>query len=272
MQTTTEALPLDVAEVARLEELRQAIGVSCVADEWEEIAGGRMGFAGVGSWANQAKGLGMEGPVADAELDRMVAFYEARGVEPRIEVCPLAHPSLIEGLSARRFVVKEFETVLAFDLERQPIPPSPAGIGIRTVDPACEAERSVYSAILREGFAPPDQAMAERMERRYLAAPGVTALLADIDGEAAGAGTVDASPLCAMLFGAATLHRSRRRGVQTALMIARLVIARDAGCRYAAIHSRPDVATGRNALRIGFQTVYTKVVLARPAPGLAASP
>lgn len=248
------------------------MGVSCVADEWEEIAGGRMCFAGVGSWANQAMGLGMEGPVVTADLDRMVGFFESRGVEPRIEVCPLAHPSLIEGLAARRFVVKEFETVLALDLERQPIPQAPVAISIRAIDPACEGERSLYSSILRDGFAPPDPAMAERMERRYLVAPSVTALLAEVDGEAAGAGTVDASPLCAMLFGAATLERSRNRGVQTALMIARLLIARDAGCRYAAIHSRPDVATGRNALRLGFRTVYTKVVLSRPSPSLAASP
>ena len=264
--------PCDAAEIARLEERRQAIGVSCVADEWEEIAGGRMCFAGVGSWANQAMGLAMEGPVAEADLDRLVEFFESRGVEPRIEVCPLAHPSLIEGLSARRFLVREFETVLALDLERQPIPPLPADIRIRSIDPATEEERSAYSSILSEGFVPPDPAMAERMERRYLAAPGVRALIAEMDGEAAGAGTVDASPPCAMLFGAATRERFRRRGVQSALMIARLAIAREAGCRYVAVHSRPDVATGRNALRLGFRTLYTKVVMTRPGPGLAPSP
>ncbi|HEV7280645.1 MAG TPA: GNAT family N-acetyltransferase [Pirellulaceae bacterium] len=266
------AIPLDVAEFARMEERRQAAGVSCVADEWEEIAGGRICFAGVGSWANQAMGLGMEGPVAEADLDRLVDFFESRGVEPRIEVCPLAHPSLVEGLAARRFLLREFETVLAFDLERQPLPPLPAGVRMRAVDPAAEEERSLYSSILREGFAPPDAAMAERMERRYLVAPGVKALLAEVDGEAAGAGTVDASPPCAMLFGAATREGFRRRGVQTALMIARLELAREAGCRYAAVHSRPDVATGRNALRLGFRTVYTKVVMTRPGGGLASSP
>jgi hypothetical protein len=55
-------------------------------------------------------------------------------------------------------------------------------------------------------------------------------------------------------------------------MIARLRAAQDAGCRYASIHSRPDVATGRNALRLGFQVAFTKAIVTRPGPGLAPSP
>lgn len=268
----SEDLVPDVPEIARLAERRQALGVSCVADEVEEIAGGRMCFAGVGSWANQAMGLAMEGPIAEEDLERLVSFFESRGVEPRVEVCPLAHPSLVEGLFARRFLLKEFETVLAFDLETQPVPQTPADIAFQTVDPTDEVQRALYSGILREGFSPADQAMAERMERRYLVAPGVTALLASIDGESAGAGTIDASPPCAMLFGAATRCRFRRRGVQPALMIARLELARQAGCRYAVVQSRPDVATGRNALRLGFRVVYTKALLVRPGPRLIPSP
>ena len=56
--------PIDLAEFARLEESRKPSSVARIADEFEEIAGGTMCFGGVGSWANQAMGLGMDGPVA----------------------------------------------------------------------------------------------------------------------------------------------------------------------------------------------------------------
>jgi len=73
------------------------------------------------------------------------------------------------------------------------------------------------------------------------------------------------------LFGAATLAPYRRRGCQRALMIARLRAAIDAGCRYASVHSEPHIGTARNALRLGFQILYTKVTLVRPGKGLLPS-
>jgi hypothetical protein len=43
------------------------------------------------------------------------------------------------------------------------------------------------------------------------------------------------------------------------------------GCILATISSRPGIPTERNALRLGFTMAYTKVILVRPGPGLAAS-
>src|SRR4051812_1780931 len=99
IETNIESNVLDIAEVARLEELRQALGVATIADLSEPIAGGLMCFSGIGSRANQAMGLGMNGPIDVAEIDRLIGFYEGRGVEPRIEVCPLADESLVRGLA-----------------------------------------------------------------------------------------------------------------------------------------------------------------------------
>ena len=103
-------------DIAILEEGRQARGTADVGRESEEIAGGWMTFAGNGSWANQACGLGLQGPVTDEDLDRLVEFYDSRGVEPRIEVCPFADETLIAGLSSRGFRLREFENVLAREL------------------------------------------------------------------------------------------------------------------------------------------------------------
>jgi GNAT superfamily N-acetyltransferase len=127
-------------------------------------------------------------------------------------------------------------------------------------------------SITRAGFAPPDPDLFARLELRMLEAPGTRSFMAVVDDEPAAAGSCEVAPPCAALFGLTTLDRFRRRGCQRALMIARLRAAQEAGCRYASIHSRPDVATGRNALRLGFHVAFTKCIVARPGPGLLPSP
>ena len=264
---------MDLAEIAQLAEARQARSVAVLADEAEPIAGGIMCFAGVGSWANQAMGLGMNGPVEPAEIDRLVRFYESRGVEPKIELCPFAHETLVRGLAERSFVLREFENVLALDLRSvPPLPEMPRGIEIVPLDPADERLADSYITIMLEGVAPADPQQLTRSLRRMFNAPGYHGFLAMIDGEVAATGTCHIDGPSAALVGVATLDRFRRRGCQQAMMIHRLRLAMDAGCRYAFVHSNPLIATGRNAMRLGFQIAFTKSILARPGPGLAPSP
>ena len=52
------------------------------------------------------------------------------------------------------------------------------------------------------------------------------------------------------------------------LIAARLNHAGTRGVRVATIGSRPGAGTERNVRRMGFQTAYTKVMLARSGPGL----
>ncbi|MCA9291680.1 MAG: hypothetical protein KDA25_11175, partial [Phycisphaerales bacterium] len=107
---------LDLPAIARLEEERIAVGVARVSDEAVPFAGGMMCFAGVGTWASQAYGVGMNGPVDAAEVDAMIDFYESRGCEPRVEVSAYAHQTLLDALAARSFVLREFASVLVRDL------------------------------------------------------------------------------------------------------------------------------------------------------------
>jgi GNAT superfamily N-acetyltransferase len=64
------------------------------------------------------------------------------------------------------------------------------------------------------------------------------------------------------------LPRFRRRGIQQALMAARLEHAASRGARFATIGARPGIPTNRNAMRMGFRLAYTKVVLVKPGPAL----
>jgi GNAT superfamily N-acetyltransferase len=269
---TDDVRPLDMNQIAHLEEARQANGVSVVADLTEPVGGGLMCFGGVGSWANQAMGLGMNGPVDDAELDRLIAFFESRGVEPRVVLCPFADESLIRGLADRRFVVLEFETVLVHEVSRIPLPPVPRDIEMVPLDPANEQHIQQYVAITAEGFAVQDVPLFARHARRAIEANRCVGFLARIDGQFVAAGKAELAKPCGALFGMATREGYRHRGCQRALMIARLRAAEQAGCQYVTIQSKPHLATGRNAMRLGFQVAYTKAVVVRPSPGLSRSP
>jgi GNAT superfamily N-acetyltransferase len=88
--------------------------------------------------------------------------------------------------------------------------------------------------------------------------------LAFVDGEAAGGGVVSAYKGVGGLFGASTLPTLRRRGVQAALLNARLAWARDQSCDLVASIAQPGSASHRNIERSGFRVAYTRTKLVRP--------
>ena len=68
----------------------------------------------------------------------------------------------------------------------------------------------------------------------------------------------------AQLTGRATALEHRRRGVQTALLAARLADAADAGCDIAVVTTAPGSKSQQNVQRQGFHLLYT--LHARGAP------
>jgi GNAT superfamily N-acetyltransferase len=78
------------------------------------------------------------------------------------------------------------------------------------------------------------------------------AYLAFINGEAAGDGVVGAHKGVAGLFGASTLPAFRSRGVQSALLDARLAWASAHGCDLAVSLTQPGSISHRNIERRGF--------------------
>jgi len=65
----------------------------------------------------------------------------------------------------------------------------------------------------------------------------------------------------AQFAGAATAPEHRRRGVQSALLSARLVDAAAAGCEVAVITTQPGSKSQQNAQRRGFDLLYTRATL-----------
>jgi ribosomal protein S18 acetylase RimI-like enzyme len=78
---------------------------------------------------------------------------------------------------------------------------------------------------------------------------------------ACGAGLVIAEYSIFAVCGAGTASEFRGRGLQTALLRARLAAAAEAGCEYAVVVTQGGTASQRNCERLGFRVAYSKVTV-----------
>ncbi|MBN8232208.1 GNAT family N-acetyltransferase [Corallococcus macrosporus] len=271
---------VNLVEIARRFESKQATSAVALATDSAPLADGWMAFGGVGSYINKSCGYGFEREVTGAELDALVDFFSSRGVEPKAELSPFASQALLKGLADRGFVLREFETVLYrplpagedLSLLTKSVPP---GLRIERVDPSDDAAVRRFVAVAGSGFVPEGEQMPEvfwEMGLKAARKPDSDSYMAWIDGEPAGAGGCEVSDGLTSLFGTSVLPAYRRRGVQQALIAARLARGREKGSDLAAIMSSPGIPTERNAMRLGFQMAYSRVVLVKPGAGLAPSP
>jgi GNAT superfamily N-acetyltransferase len=226
-----------------------------------EIAGGLAFIAGESSPLNQAVGMGLHGPVSEAEFNHFEAFYRDRNSPAQIVLSPYADPSLLGFVRDRGYRLTEFNSVMVCklaDFEPQPLAD---GVRLERVKPET-AHR--WAEVLVEGFSEYGPLPASLFEPYGLLPHGLN-FLAYVDGEIAGgaAGAIYAEHNLAAIFGAATLPKFRRRGVQNALFQARLQAAKAEGCEIAVVCTQPASGSQRNAERNGFRLAYTKTVLVK---------
>jgi ribosomal protein S18 acetylase RimI-like enzyme len=229
----------------------------------ENIAGGIAVFAGVDSPITQAVGLGLDGPVTEAELDRLEDFYFSRGAAVSLELCPFIEQSLIELLGKRPYRLAEFSNVLVLELDREEkFTPPAAGVTLRVAE---LSEAKSFTRILTEGFADGEavaQALHDVVEGFFYRTAGCN-IFAMLDGEIAGGAGLDMHDGIAVMAGASTLPRFRRRGAQNALLSERLARSAQGGCEFAMTITNPGTVSQRNSERAGFRIVYTRTKVVR---------
>lgn len=64
------------------------------------VAGGFALYLGADSPINEAKGMGLAGPVSPRELEAMERVFHDRGVAAKVMVCPMADPSLLGEITS----------------------------------------------------------------------------------------------------------------------------------------------------------------------------
>jgi GNAT superfamily N-acetyltransferase len=220
-------------------------------------------YLGAGHPFNQGLALGLRAPLPAADLDRLEAFLGRGGAPVVLELTPGADPDLPALLAARGYRIRQFQQVWA----RGPEPlRDPGGCEVR---PVTAAQADLAARVVQAGFLDCDDLAAQEPgpALSMATAEATTVFLAWVDGRPAAAGAVGLHGDVAALSGTSVLPRYRGRGLQRALIAARLAFARDRGCTLAASATLPGGASQANLERCGFKVVYPKLEMVRdPVP------
>src|SRR5690348_10802240 len=234
-------------------------------------------YAGPDSPYNKVAGVGFDGVPDDAELAEVEHRYAEHGAPVAFEVSALADPLLVERLGDRGYRLISFENVLVRDLEGEPLA-GPDGITVlrEPVGDDPEWRAAWLDVVVESALHPDDEGLPQHeefsrttLEEAEIAGvdAGVRTYLAMIDAVAAGGAGLRLDDGIAQMAGAGTLPTYRRRGVQTALLSARLADAREAGCDLAVVTTQPGSPSHANTQRMGFDVGYTRAILLKETDG-----
>ena len=207
---------------------------------------------------------------AAAELQEIEEAFTACSAPVQIELAHLADPAIGALLTGRGYRLTSFENVLGLALAGAPERVTPPGVEVR---PSGDEEFESWLDVVADGFAHPDaQGVPSHEEfprevigrsERDLSAAGAMRYVALRDGVIAGGASFRIAEGIAQLTGAATAPAHRRRGIQSALLSARLADAAAAGCTIAVVTTQPGSKSQQNVQRQGFDLLYTRAVLVK---------
>lgn len=237
------------------------------------IADGFATFLGKGALIGRAHALGLSSAVPEAELDKLDDFYGKFRAPAKVELCPLADPSLARSLAARGYRPGGFINCHARPTGLHPSAPGETpGEGGCQVRPITRDEVETWVSTVARGFSagsPVPPAMID-VGRTSAACKGLTGYIALLEGRPVAGGSItiveEDGFRTAIIAGASTLPEARRRGIQTALLAARMRHAVEHGATLMVIQSRPGSASERNMHRAGFRLIYSKIVVSTPDP------
>jgi GNAT superfamily N-acetyltransferase len=222
-------------------------------------AGGRAVMKGPRSPYSAAIGLGLQGPVTALEVDQVELHLGVAGGPVRVEVTPFADHTLTEELGRRGYALERFHQIWW----RAPLPlPASAPFEVREIR---DAEQPLWVELFSQAFlGGPTQSDAQR--QALLAMPraeGNAAFLALAEGRPAGVALASAWHGVGLLSAAGVPPTFRGRGLQRALLRARLAWAAERGCDVASSATEVGTASAHVLASCGFLPAYPKVVMVR---------
>lgn len=215
---------------------------------------------------NAAAGVGMGNNAFQSEqLEELEAFYAQFNVEPRIVICPFTDRDLLQQLGRRGYYIAQFMNVHARPFTHEDVIAKPEhDIDVKLIS-ADEADLwalvNVRSGRGEDDIPADDKWLA--LARTAIARPCVSGFIAWVDGKPAGSAAMCMRDGVATFFSTSTHPAYRRRGVQAALIRARLAHAAQAGCDIAIVTTSPGSDSQRNVQRYGFDVSYTRVTMTR---------
>lgn len=214
-------------------------------------------FAGDGSPLTKVSGLGHNG--SEFDLSEIDAFFEGLTQNWELIVTPFTGKELLKQSSILGYVPDHFETVLG-QIAKPNSFEVPSYMTIEEVQDDLTEWMLVTDSGWMESDVLPDEPsvvgkiMAAWPARRYLGR---------IDGEPAATACLCENNGIYLFAGACTRPQFRGRGLQTALTQHRMKAAGDGAL--VLVSALPGSQSHRNLQRIGFQPIYSELVMFRRA-------
>jgi GNAT superfamily N-acetyltransferase len=261
---------LSFADIALARRLEQAEGHACAMfaesrrrqfagsrAEWIRVAGAHVVFDSPDSPITQTFGLGMTEAVTPEALAEIEQFYRERGAAVSNEVSPLAGVAAVDLLCTRGYRPIELSSVMFRPVEEPASHVNP-GIEAHLITPG---EAELWTQISTQGWAgdhPELEAFLMDLGKVLTGREGLYCFLATADGVPAATGALSVHEGVTLFAGSSTLNQYRRRGLQAALLEARMRQAAQLGCDLAMMVAEAGSGSQRNAERQGFRIAYTR--------------
>jgi ribosomal protein S18 acetylase RimI-like enzyme len=194
-------------------------------------------------------------PEETDQVGEIAAFYREHAVRGWLELAPSgSFERLAAALTDVGAAQIGFHTILQGG--------AAAAAPRRDVKVERQPEPEVFADVILRGHGVPDGARVRDRASvaRWAEIEGWRLYLARRDGAPAGAALLAIDDDVGYLANASTLPDHRRRGVQAALIAARIVDAQAAGCECVASQAEFGSASMRNLQRAGLSVAYTKAV------------
>lgn len=270
---TTTGLRIEHAEAALTRSVVEAVIASGRAPGafLRSLGSGVAAYLRPGSPMNKVIGVGFGEPLDEAALADVECELRTRGEPVRVELATLALPESAVRLTARGYGLLGFENVLVHSLATASTAPA-AEVRIERVNAgtvnAWRKTTVVAAASSDETGVPADQLSLAEIATAIedmVECNNFERYLAFLNDELAGTASLRMHGSVAQLTGSATLPAQRRRGVQAALIAARLEEARARGAALAVITTAPGSQSQANVVKQGFALAYTRAILVLPA-------
>ncbi len=263
-------LALQVETHARLQP-GQGAGIIPIAGGVAALTSGAFGRK-----LNHVTGFGLGKSASEDELASLEKRYAARGLATEIDICPYVDTGALQLLAARGYTVNAFSNTYVKLLDDSILAPTVSGTQIKAgvaveIEKVSAANADSFFAACVAGFSVQAHqrpvVLLQALAQIAMARGDTRLYIARVDGKIAGSGGLGLidpeGAAVAHLYIASTLPEYRGRGIQQALLQARLMDARQAGYTLASITARPSNTSARNALRAGFELAYTKSTFVR---------
>jgi GNAT superfamily N-acetyltransferase len=214
---------------------------------------------------NRALALGLAAPATDDALDEVEAFFSRHRVSYVVTLAPGAQPPDLAQRLARRgfergYAWTKFELSFARDLDHKQAEPAAAPPGLR-VERVGAGGASAFADVFERAYGTPP--VARPAIARAPSLPGWHCFVAFAGDTPVATGALCVAGDVGWLGMAGTLPAFQGRGAQSAILVARIDAAREAGCTTLVTETgtRVDRREGpsyRNIVRAGFEPVYVR--------------